>query len=64
MLLNVENLRVSYGNIKALHGISFTIDAGEIDIVPGAGHVEHQAVTVGDEQDAAGQVAVGGCRQR
>ena len=36
MLLNVENLRVSYGNIKALHGISFNIDAGEIVTIIGA----------------------------
>ncbi|MBR9985490.1 MAG: ABC transporter ATP-binding protein [Desulfosarcina sp.] len=36
MLLNVENLRVSYGNIKALQGISFNIDAGEIVTIIGA----------------------------
>ena len=36
MLLKVENLRVSYGNIKALHGISFNIDAGEIVTIIGA----------------------------
>jgi branched-chain amino acid transport system ATP-binding protein len=36
MLLNVENLRVSYGKIKALHGISFSIDAGEIVTIIGA----------------------------
>jgi branched-chain amino acid transport system ATP-binding protein len=30
MLLNVENLEVSYGAIKALHGVSLSIDAGEI----------------------------------
>jgi branched-chain amino acid transport system ATP-binding protein len=36
MLLNVENLRVSYGKIKALHGISFNIDAGEIVTIIGA----------------------------
>ena len=36
MLLNVENLRVSYGNIKALHGINFNIDAGEIVTIIGA----------------------------
>ena len=36
MLLNVENLHVSYGNIKALHGISFSIDAGEIVTIIGA----------------------------
>ena len=35
MLLSVENLRVSYDNIKALHGISFEIDEGEI-VWPGA----------------------------
>jgi len=36
MLLKVDNLRVSYGKIKALHGISFTIDAGEIVTIIGA----------------------------
>ena len=36
MLLKVENLRVSYGTIKALHGISFSIDAGEIVTIIGA----------------------------
>jgi len=30
MLLSVENLRVSYGRIRALHNISFTIGEGEI----------------------------------
>ncbi|MDR2080243.1 MAG: ABC transporter ATP-binding protein [Treponema sp.] len=30
MLLDVKNLRVSYGNIETLHGISFNIDRGEI----------------------------------
>ncbi len=36
MLLNVENLRVSYGAIKALHGISFNVDQGEIVCIIGA----------------------------
>lgn len=36
MQLVVENLRVSYGNIRALHGIDFTIDKGEIVCVIGA----------------------------
>jgi branched-chain amino acid transport system ATP-binding protein len=36
MLLSVENLRVSYDNIKALHGISFEIDEGEIVCIIGA----------------------------
>ena len=36
MLLSVENLRVSYGNIKALHGLNFQIDAGEIVCIIGA----------------------------
>ncbi len=36
MLLSVENLRVSYDGIKALHGISFSIDEGEIVCVIGA----------------------------
>jgi len=35
-MLTVENLKVSYGNIKALHGIDFTIDAGEIICIIGA----------------------------
>jgi branched-chain amino acid transport system ATP-binding protein len=36
MLLAVENLRVSYGNIKALHGLNFQIDEGEIVCIIGA----------------------------
>jgi branched-chain amino acid transport system ATP-binding protein len=36
MQLVVENLRVSYGAIKALYGIDFTIDEGEIVCIIGA----------------------------
>jgi len=36
MLLSVENLKVSYGNIRALHGIDFQIDNGEIVCIIGA----------------------------
>ncbi len=36
MLLSVENLQVSYDNIKALHGISFGIEEGEIVCIIGA----------------------------
>ena len=36
MQLKIENLRVSYGNIKALHGVSFTVEAGEILTIIGA----------------------------
>ncbi len=36
MLLRVENLRVSYGGIRALHGISFEVDEGEIVCIIGA----------------------------
>ena len=36
MLLSVENLGVSYGNIRALHGISFEINDGEIVCIIGA----------------------------
>jgi branched-chain amino acid transport system ATP-binding protein len=35
-LLAVENLRVSYDNIKALHGLSFQIEEGEIVCIIGA----------------------------
>jgi branched-chain amino acid transport system ATP-binding protein len=35
-MLSVANLRVSYGNIKALHGIDFSIDEGEIICIIGA----------------------------
>ncbi len=35
-MLKVENLKVSYGNIKALHGIDFRIDSGEIVCIIGA----------------------------
>lgn len=36
MLLSVENLRVSYGVIRALNGISFQVDQGEIVCIIGA----------------------------
>jgi branched-chain amino acid transport system ATP-binding protein len=36
MQLIVENLQVSYGKIKALHGINFQIDKGEIVCIIGA----------------------------
>jgi branched-chain amino acid transport system ATP-binding protein len=36
MLLSVKNLQVSYGNIKALHGIDFEIEQGEIVTIIGA----------------------------
>ena len=36
MLLSVKNLSVSYGNIKALHGISFDVSEGEIVCIVGA----------------------------
>jgi branched-chain amino acid transport system ATP-binding protein len=36
MLLKVENLKVSYGKIKALHGIDFHVDQGEIVTIIGA----------------------------
>jgi branched-chain amino acid transport system ATP-binding protein len=36
MQLNVENLQVAYGNIRALHGLNFHIDQGEIVCIIGA----------------------------
>lgn len=36
MLLSVENLIVKYGNIQALHGISFHVEKGEIVTLIGA----------------------------
>ena len=36
MFLTVENLNVSYGNIKALQGISFSVAEGEIVCIIGA----------------------------
>ncbi len=36
MQLVIENLRVSYGSIKALHGINFNIKQGEIVCIIGA----------------------------
>jgi branched-chain amino acid transport system ATP-binding protein len=36
MLLSVKDLRVSYDGIKALHGLSFQIDEGEIVCIIGA----------------------------
>ncbi len=36
MFLSIENLRVSYGNIRALHGISFNLQEGERVCIIGA----------------------------
>ena len=36
MFLSVENLRVSYGNIRALHGINFNLQEGERVCIIGA----------------------------
>lgn len=36
MLLEVQNLKVSYGNIEALYGVSFNVDKGEIVTLIGA----------------------------
>ncbi len=36
MLLSVRDLKVAYGNIEALHGISFDVDEGEIVTLIGA----------------------------
>ena len=36
MLLSIENLGVSYEKIKALHGVSFQVDEGEIVCIIGA----------------------------
>lgn len=36
MLLNVENLTVSYGGIQALRGITFTVEEGEVVTLIGA----------------------------
>ena len=36
MLLNIENLNVSYGKIKAIKGISLTVNQGEIVTLVGA----------------------------
>lgn len=35
-LLEIEDLRVRYGNIEALHGVSFTVEEGEIVTLIGA----------------------------
>jgi len=36
MMLSVENLEVKYGNIQALHGVSFHVNKGEIVTLIGA----------------------------
>ncbi|MDY7040489.1 MAG: ATP-binding cassette domain-containing protein, partial [Chloroflexota bacterium] len=36
MLLSVKDLRVHYGNIEAVHGISFEVNEGEIVTLIGA----------------------------
>ena len=36
MLLKIENLKVKYGNVEALHGINFHVNEGEIVCILGA----------------------------
>lgn len=36
MLLEVRDLRISYGNLEAVHGVSFHLDAGELVSIIGA----------------------------
>jgi branched-chain amino acid transport system ATP-binding protein len=36
MLLEIRNLHVTYGNVKALHGIDLTVEQGEIVTILGA----------------------------
>ncbi len=36
MLLKIENLRVNYGNVEALHGINLEVNEGEIVTILGA----------------------------
>ena len=36
MLLKIENLRVNYGNVEALHGINLEVEEGEIVTILGA----------------------------
>ena len=36
MLLTVRDLRVKYGNVEVLHGISLDVDEGEIVAILGA----------------------------
>jgi branched-chain amino acid transport system ATP-binding protein len=36
MLLTIENLRVNYGNVEALHGINLNVNEGEIVTILGA----------------------------
>ena len=36
MLLKIEDLRVNYGNVEALHGINLDVDEGEIVTILGA----------------------------
>ena len=59
MLLNVQNLHVAYGGIKALHGVSLSIAAGEIVTLigaNGAGKTTLLRVISGLLRPAAGQI--------
>src|SRR5207253_8299721 len=60
MLLRVENLEVSYGAIKALHGVSLEIDRGEIVTLigsNGAGKTTLLRTISGLLKPAAGSIA-------
>ncbi|MFF2654397.1 ABC transporter ATP-binding protein [Streptomyces sp. NPDC058045] len=62
-LLEVEDLRVSYGKIEAVKGISFTVDTGEVVTLigtNGAGKTTTLRTISGLLKPTAGQIRFGG----
>ncbi|MEV0647209.1 ABC transporter ATP-binding protein [Phytomonospora sp. NPDC050363] len=63
MLLEIEDLNVHYGRIQALHGISLTVDEGEIVALigaNGAGKSTTMRAISGLRRASAGRIVFGG----
>ncbi|TMC05108.1 MAG: ATP-binding cassette domain-containing protein, partial [Chloroflexi bacterium] len=63
MMLEVEGLRVAYGPVEAVHGISFTVERGEVVTLigaNGAGKTSTLAAISGVVRPAGGRVVFDG----
>jgi branched-chain amino acid transport system ATP-binding protein len=61
MLLSIRDLKVAYGNIQALHGISFDVDEGEIVTLIGANGAGKSTTLMTISRLIPGVPELGGC---